>query len=73
MRTATLEIRITSPECASYRLLDASGRVVWSNRVYNTPAGHEGASTRMAAWTVAHGYTVTNRMESEVMQGQEQR
>ena len=58
MRTATLEIVQTSADCIRYRLLDADGRMLWQNRVYNRPEGHAGARARMAAWAVAHGYRV---------------
>lgn len=58
---ATLNITITSPGCARYRLLDSSGRMLWQNRVTNAPAGHAGARERMAAWAVQHGYKVVAR------------
>ena len=63
MQTATLTIVRTGPECASYRLTDATGRVVWSNRVYDHEAGHRGARERLAAWAVRHGYKVVERKE----------
>jgi hypothetical protein len=63
MRYATLEIVLTSPGCARYRLLDAAGRMVWQNRVTNAPAGHQAARERLAAWAVQHGYKVVARKE----------
>ena len=67
-RTATLAIVQTSPECVSYRLQDAAGRMVWSNRVSPVPAGHEGARKRMAAWAVANGYRVVESKGGEAVQ-----
>ncbi len=58
MCTATLEIVQTSDACISYRLQDAAGRIVWSNRVSPVPAGHEGARKRMAQWAVTNGYRI---------------
>ncbi len=63
MQHATLTITRTSHECASYRLTDAAGRVVWSNRVYDRPEGHQGARERLAAWAVKHGNRVVERKE----------
>ena len=54
MRTATLTITQTGPECARYALQDGTGREIWSNRVYDTPAGHAGARARLASWAVKH-------------------
>ena len=65
MKVATLTIVITSPGCASYRLLDADGRIVWSNRVYNIPEGHAGARQRLAAWALKHGFRVVEQKEVE--------
>ena len=65
MRTATLAIVQTSDACISYRLRDATGRIVWSNRVYPVPAGHEGARKRMAAWAVANGYRIVKGVPME--------
>jgi hypothetical protein len=61
-RIAELVIVITSPDCASFRLV-AEGRIVWRNRVYNRPEGHAGARRRLAAWTRAHGYRVVEGKE----------
>ncbi len=58
MKVAALAMVQTSEECISYRLHDATGRVVWSNRVYPVPAGHAGARKRMAEWAVANGYRI---------------
>ena len=63
MSNATLTIVHTGHACASYRLTDATGRVVWSNRVYDAPQGHQGARERLATWAVRHGYTVVERKE----------
>ncbi len=62
MQTATLRIVHTSRECACYKLLDGTGRVIWSNRVWDTPAGHEGARKRLAAWAVKHKVKVVEHM-----------
>ncbi len=62
---ATLAIIQTSDACISYRLHDAAGRIVWSNRVSPVPAGHEGARRRMAAWAVAHGYRIVKGVPME--------
>ena len=58
MRTATLEIDRTCPCCWKFRLRDAAGRVVWSNRVMPDPRGEAGARTRMAAWCERYGWRV---------------
>jgi hypothetical protein len=63
MQTAALTIVRTGTECAAYRLTDATGRVVWSNRVYDRPEGHKGARERLAAWAVTHGYKVVEQRE----------
>ena len=65
MRTATLAIVQTSDACISYRLHDATGRIVWSNRVYPVPAGHAGARKRMATWAVANGYRIVKGVPME--------
>ncbi len=65
MKVATLAIVQTSDACISYRLHDASGRIVWSNRVYPVPAGHAGARRRMAAWAVANGYRIVKGVSME--------
>ena len=65
MKVATLAIVQTSDACISYRLHDATGRIVWSNRVYPVPAGHEGARKRMAEWAVANGYRIVKRKGGE--------
>jgi hypothetical protein len=56
--TATLTVTQTSAQCVAYRLVDAQGRVIWRNRVYATPAGHQGARRRLARWAEAHGVKV---------------
>ena len=61
-RVAELRIVITSPDCASFRLL-AEGRVIWRNRVYNRLEGHAGARQRLAAWAAQHGYRVVEGKE----------
>ena len=61
-RTATLEIVQTSQDCISYRL-SVAGRVVWSNRVYDRPEGHQGARRRLQAWAERHGYVVVEGKE----------
>jgi hypothetical protein len=58
-RIATLHIVITSPDCASFRLV-AEGRIIWRNRVLNRPVGHAGArhgshSLGSAAWGTGRG------------------
>ncbi len=63
MRAASLEITITSPACARYRLLDAAGRMLWQNRVYNAAQGHAGARARLTAWAATHGYKVVEQKE----------
>lgn len=60
MQPATVATVQTSAHCISYRLV-ASGRVVWSNRVYNRPEGHAGGRRRMLTWARAHGYRVIER------------
>ena len=60
MRAAELVIVQTTPDCVSYRLI-AGGRVVWSNRVYPRPEGHQGARERLAAWALQHGYRVVEQ------------
>ncbi len=62
MKTAELQIAMTSPGCASYRLVVA-GRVVWSNRVHDCREGHAGARQRLAAWALAHGVKVVERAD----------
>ncbi len=57
MKTATLPVLRTSPNCISYRLT-CDGRRVWSNRVYDRPEGHAGARRRLEAWAAAHQYTI---------------
>ena len=64
-RTATLAIVQTSDTCISYRLQDATGRVVWSNRVSPVPAGHEGARKHIAGWALANGYRIVQRKGGE--------
>jgi hypothetical protein len=61
-RSAELHIVITSPDCASFRLV-AEGRIIWRNRVYNRPEGHAGARGRMTAWAAQHGYRIVERKE----------
>ena len=61
-RIAELHIVITSPDCASFRLV-AEGRIIWRNRVYNRPEGHAGARQRLAAWAAQHGYRIVERKE----------
>ena len=58
MRTATLEIDRTAPNCWTFRLRDADGRVVWLNRVYPHAEGEQGARARMAAWCERYGWRV---------------
>ena len=72
MKVPTLAIVQTSDACISYRLHDATGRVVWSNRVYPVPAGHAGARQRMAAWAVANGYRIVKGVPMEQEQRRKQ-
>ena len=65
MKVARLAIVQTSDACISYRLHDATGRIVWSNRVYPVPAGHAGARKRMAEWAVQHGYRIVKGVPME--------
>ena len=68
MKVATLQIIQTSDACISYRLHDANGRVVWSNRVSPVPAGHAGARKRMAEWALRNGYRVMEAKGGEAVQ-----
>ncbi len=61
-RTATLHIVITSPDCASFRLV-AEGRVIWRNRVYNQSEGHAVARMRSAGWALWNVYLIVERKE----------
>ena len=72
MKIAELRITQTSAECVSYRLYEtpqdsitAPARLVWSNRVYDQPAGHAGARMRARAWALKHGYRVVEGKEGQ--------
>lgn len=64
MKTATLDITITSSTCVRYELV-AEGKRIWSNRVEPSEQGHAGARGRMAAWAVKHGVEVREATEEE--------
>jgi hypothetical protein len=40
----------------SYRVTDASGRLVWATRAYSTDAGRDGARERVRAWCKRTGH-----------------
>ncbi len=61
MKPVILTIVRTGSECASYRLTDVAGRVVWSNRVYDRPEGHQGARERLAAGRSSMGTASSSR------------
>lgn len=46
-------------EMTSYRVTDASGRLVWATRAYPTDAGRDGARERVRAWMKCTGHKVT--------------
>jgi hypothetical protein len=58
MRTATLHIVQTAPDCLSYRALDRTGAIVWSNRVFNCHEGDAGARRRLGAFAERFGYRI---------------
>jgi hypothetical protein len=63
-RIAELVIVRTSEGCLSYRLT-AQGRVVWSNRVYDRPEGHQGAHRRLEAWAQRNGYRIVDARQQQ--------
>lgn len=58
--TAELRIEATSETCTRYTLV-ADGKVIWSNRVEPSDAGHAGARSRMAVWALQHDVTVVEK------------
>lgn len=53
MVTAELYIDQTSPTCVRY-VLAVGDKRIWVCRVEPSPAGHELARARMAAWALKH-------------------
>lgn len=58
MKTLTLVIIRTAPDCLSYRLVDSLGAIHWSNRVFDCPEGDAGARSRLEAFAARYGWRV---------------
>jgi hypothetical protein len=55
----TLHIIDHNTGMTSYRVCDASGRLIWATRAYSTDAGRDGARERVRAWMQRTGNKVT--------------
>ena len=47
----------------SYRVIDATGRLLWATRAYPGQEGVDGARERLRAWMKRDGYKVVMREE----------
>ncbi len=55
--TYTLTI-VSRGTMTSYRVTEATGRLVWATRSYSTPEGTQGARERVRAWMKRTGHKV---------------
>ncbi len=60
MLTLTIVLRGTM---TSYRVTDATGRLIWATRAYSTTEGTEGARGRLRAWCKRTGHKLVLREE----------